>query len=51
MIIIIAILACFMLGNCVIFVIWRVKNKIVQVYRVVEILLPYEVELALDRLR
>ena len=51
LIIILAIVACFMLGNCVIFVIWRVRNKIVQVYRVVEILLPYEVELALDRLR
>ena len=51
LIILLAILACFILGNVIIFLIWRVRGKILQVYKVVEILLPYEVELALDRLR
>ena len=41
---------CFALGNILVFLFWRIRRKIYSVYSILDRVMPFEVQLALDRL-
>ena len=43
-------ITCFALGNILVFLFWRIRRKIYSVYSILDRVMPFEVQLALDRL-
>ena len=43
-------ITCFALGNILVYLFWRIRRKIFSVYSILDRVMPFEVQLALDRL-